>query len=163
MPEHKLTDRQKLADFSANYGLPKIYLRAYEELLDYTVKDGIARVLVSRYTVDETARQLRFKRRSQVLRTWSKNSHGAWIENPPFAMADESFKPITKSKFDGLTVEEWREKMLWAMDCARPGFDWGSGPGTGRTPLHSFDRTIETPDEPEPMKRHWSEWQKVDY
>jgi hypothetical protein len=142
----KLTDRQRLADFASDVGLPKIFLRSHEELIDCKLADGKAVVAIRRYRVTETHSELRFTARGTVLRYWMLNKWGCWVEYEPILTWDSDFEPYTVSKFERKSPDEHRESELWAAYCYRP--------GASRYPLDSFDR-VAVEDSTPAMNKHW--------
>lgn len=148
----ELTPVQRLADFCIDYDLPKIMLRAYEEVVSFGVDSGQAVIVLRRYSVQETTGQLRYMKSGLVLRYFDSVSdeYGmpAWREAPPLLTWDSDFTPYVVAKFNGRTFAEDREKELWARDCHRP--------GASRFPMDNFDRTAAYPSmTTEPMTQHW--------
>lgn len=142
------SDKANLAEFCSDYDLPKVPLRAYEELTDYTVSDGLARVLITRYRVDETFKQLRIIAKGTVLYWWKWDAdEECWLPQAPMLDWDDDFKPVVHAKFNGKTFAEARESETWARDCHRP--------GSGRFPLDSFDRTVSGDPTTKAMDKHW--------
>ena len=148
MPE--LTIRQQLADFCANYGLPKVYLRAYEEVAGFGIDSrGRAVVTIERWRVTETRTQLKYTAHGLIMRAWEIDpGDGDWRERRPMLTWDDDFEPHIVAKYNGRTPDEHRAKLLFEAECYRP--------GTDTSPMDNFDRTAAYPSmATEPMRKHW--------
>lgn len=112
-----------------------IQLTPYQQVLGVNVTDSDISILLHVMRYSETAREVRFTKSGMRLRSWKKDGK-RWIEQEPLTIWDEEFVPYTEVRFGRhVSVDEYREQRQWEAETYRC--------GTGRTPMDSFNRTVE--------------------
>lgn len=129
-----ITPAQLLKPAKLALGRP-IQLTPYQSVLRVDVTDTDVRVVLHVMKYTETAREVRFTKSGIRLRSWKLNGK-LWKENEPFTIWDDDFVPYTEARFGRhISVDEYTEQRRWEAETYRC--------GSGRTPMDSFNRTVE--------------------
>lgn len=138
------TSWQQLVDFTTDHDLPRIRLRANETFVNGSVVDGVARVVVERYTVEDFPTYRKVTGHAVRIEAY-RDIVGTWYRSPAddMTVADPEFEAVRIPKFSVKTVREQIESIRWARDCARPGSD--------KSPMAAY-----WSDDDRMPEKHWS-------
>jgi len=154
----ELTVAQQLLPIKQAIGRP-VQLRPYESIVRVKVDPEEILLVLQVYDWTETAREVRFHKSGLRMRIW-KLKDGKWkeqFERDPdgkittLTVWDDDFKPYTECKFGySLSPQEYYDRLERERMTYRP--------GTFRTPLDSFERTVQCgPSGTTPkMYRYWT-------
>lgn len=134
-----------------------VYLRPYQEVVNVQITDKSVMLAIRVFRYTETQAEVRFSASGIRMMGWELTDHG-WKRKPlglngeiDLTIWDEDFKPYIECRYGThRSVAEYYERLEWEANVHRP--------GTGRTPLDNFYRTVESSrDETTPaMYKYWT-------
>jgi hypothetical protein len=130
----KPADRQKLEHLRQVTG-KRITLKEWESIEQMHIQDAMAMVLIDTFEVKVLVREDRYLKHGRRVLVFMRNqATGGWyLDSDSTAWHDDGFVPYVYEKSGRRqTADELQEQREWEKLCYRP--------GTGRTPLDSYDR-----------------------
>lgn len=133
----KREDLETLAKIRKLTGV-QIRLGEHDEIMGYQAKVGAIHVAVTTYLVQETTREIRFKKSGFKIYTISLVGDGTWwrLTDTTDTHWDDTFQPYVYEKFSRYeSQDEITARHEWETMCHRP--------GTARTPMDNLDRQFQ--------------------
>jgi hypothetical protein len=138
---NELTAAQQLKPVKQALGKP-FQLLPYQSVKKVTITADSITVLLQVYQFTETYREVRFHKSGLMMYAW-KLKDNVWIaqhlggdDQIPLVIWDESFEPYIECRFGThRSIKEYYDRLEWESNVHRP--------GTSRTPLDNFTRTVE--------------------